>query len=507
MKTQHVIVVGAGMGGLAAALDLVRRGVRVTVLEAAPGPGGKMRVVDGMDAGPTVFTMRWAFDGLFEDCGEVLERHLELEPMEVLARHAWPDGSRLDLFPDVNRSADAIGAFASADDARGYRAFVARAEDIYRTLAQPFIASEKPSSIELVRRVGLGQLEALWRTMPLTTLWDALGGFFKDARLRQLFGRYATYVGSSPMLTPATLMLVAHVERTGLFRVVGGMHRVARVLEALATARGATFRYGARVAQLVVERGHACGVQLDSGERLDGDAIVFNGDVSAIATGCLGPAVTGAARATPREARALSAVTWCARAVTRGFPLAHHNVFFGEHYEDEFDAIFRRREITARPTVYLCAQDRDGTAAPRVAGPERMLMLINAPADGDLKADDPAYLDELRARTLVLLRDCGLEVDQTSLSATATGPAGFEQRFPATGGALYGRANHGFMGTFERPPSVSSTPGLYFVGGSVHPGAGVPMALMSGRLCAARVVEDQFGRAPSTGRFLSVRAG
>lgn len=490
MSTEHVIVVGAGMGGLSAALDLSRRGVRVTVVDAANGPGGKMRLVDGMDAGPTVFTMRWVFDGLMEDCGESLERHLELEPMKVLARHAWSEGSRLDLFSDLERSVDAIGRFASADDAKGYRAFVARSEEIYRTLEKDFIASEKPSSVELVRRMGLGQLDALWRTMPLTTLWDALGQFFKDTRLRQLFGRYATYVGSSPMLTPATLMLVAHVERSGLYRVIGGMHRVAKMLEQLAKSRGANFRYGAKVSQVLVDRGRATGLLLESGERLDANAVVFNGDVSAIATGLLGPTVASAAKATPREARALSAVTWCVTAKTSGFPLAHHNVFFGERYDDEFDAIFRRREITEHPTLYLCAQDRDGSEAPRIEGPERMLMLVNAPPDGDLRADPPEQLEALRTRTFSQLRRCGLEVDEATMRHKPTAPSGFERLFPATGGALYGRSNHGFMGTFERPGSVSSIPGLYFVGGSVHPGAGVPMAVLSGRLCAERLIRD-----------------
>jgi 1-hydroxycarotenoid 3,4-desaturase len=506
MSTEHVIVVGAGMGGLSAALDLSRRGVRVTVVDAANGPGGKMRLVDGMDAGPTVFTMRWVFDGLMEDCGESLERHLELEPMQVLARHAWSDGSRLDLFSDLERSVDAIGRFASANDAKGYRAFAARCEEMYRTLVQPFIAAEKPTSIELVRRVGLGNLEALWRTMPLTTLWDALGQFFKDARLRQLFGRYATYVGSSPMLTPATLMLVAHVERSGLYRVIGGMNRVAKVMEHLARARGATFRYGAKVSQILVERGRAAGVLLETGERLSADAVVFNGDVSAVATGLLGPTVSNAVKATPREARALSAVTWCMSARTSGFPLAHHNVFFGERYDDEFDAIFRRREITERPTVYLCAQDRDGSASPKVDGPERMLLLVNAPPDGDVKADEPAHLEAVWSRTERLLGDCGLEIDEASRSATVTAPSGFERLFPATGGALYGRSNHGFMGTFERPGSVSSMPGLYFVGGSVHPGAGVPMAVLSGRLCAGRLVADRSSNGPRPA-YLTVRPG
>ncbi len=507
MSNEHVVVVGAGMGGLAAALDLSRRGVKVTIVDSASGPGGKMRRVDGMDAGPTVFTMKWVFDGLLEDAGERLEAHLELEPIEVLARHAWARGPRLDLFADLERSVDAIGRFAGAEDARGYRAFCERSADIYQTLAGPFIAAEKPSSVELARRVGLSNLEALWRTMPLTTLWDVLGGFFKDARLRQLFGRYATYVGSSPMLTPATLMLVAHVERSGLFRVIGGMHRVATMLAAVTARRGATFRFDTRVSKILVERGRTSGVLLSTGEQLEADAVIFNGDVSAVATGLLGPAVTSAVKATPREARALSAMTWCVNARTSGFPLLHHNVFFNEDYHDEFDAIFRRRETTEQPTVYVCAQDRDGSAAPPASGAERLLLLINAPPDGDVRVDEPAAIEAARVRTFGVLEARGLQIDATSMTCTPTTPSGFERLFPATGGALYGRSNHGFMGTFERGGNTSSIPGLYFVGGSVHPGAGVPMAALSGRLCAARVVDDRFGRAPGKEKYVSVRAG
>jgi 1-hydroxycarotenoid 3,4-desaturase len=485
----RVIVIGAGMGGLAAAADLARRGVDVTVLERGAHPGGKMRqvAVGGafVDAGPTVFTMRWVFEELFAAAGRRLEDFLTLRPAEILARHAWRQGGRLDLFADIDRSADAIAAFAGPVDAQGYRDFCARSADIFRTLRAPFIASQRPSPIELVRRVGFTHLDAMMRTGPFLTLWNALGTHFRDPRMRQLFGRYATYVGSSPWLAPSTLMLVAHVEQDGVWLVEGGMRRIAEAIQALAESQGARFRFNADVCALNVAGGRAKGVTLADGTQVEADAVVFNGDISALAGMRLGEAASRAAPPIARQARSLSAITWCANARTEGFPLEHHNVFFAEHYDREFSAIFGDRRITDWPTVYICAQNRgfgrevaDGEAEP-------LLLLINAPADGECaRFDARAY----EARVWRLLCDCGLILGETS--AVATSPNEFEDLFPASGGALYGRANHGSMASFARPGAASRLPGLYLAGGSVHPGAGIPMATMSGRLAAEKLLAD-----------------
>lgn len=490
MAARKVVVVGAGMGGLAAAADLARAGLDVTVIERAASVGGKMRRVESgglaIDAGPTVFTMRWIFDGLFGDAGQRLEDHLGLIPAETLARHAWQAGGKLDLFADVARSADAIGDFAGAAEARAYRDFCARSADIYKTLAAAFIAAERPSIPGLVARLGPLGIPALMRTVPMRNLWGALGDHFKDLRLRQLFGRYSTYVGASPWSAPATLMLIAHVEQQGVWLVRGGIHEVARAIAGLAERHGARVRCNTQMERIVIEQGRVAGVELAGGERLHADAVVFNGDISALTDEVRPVPATTPAR------RSLSAVTWCLAARTSGFDLAHHNVFFASDYHAEFDAIFKQRRITQTPTVYLCAQDR-GEGSDHAAGtPERLLALINAPADGDKGPLPDAEIADLARRSVGLMRDCGLELAVEG-EPFITDPAGFHALFPASGGALYGRANHGMMGSFARAGARGKVPGLYLAGGSVHPGPGIPMATMSGRIAAARLLADMAG--------------
>ena len=484
MSQRHVVVVGAGMGGLSAAVDLARRGHRVTVVERAEAPGGKMRQVSvnggGIDAGPTVFTMRWIFDGLFKDAGTCIEDHLSLIPAHILARHAWQDGARLDLFADVDESVDAIRAFAGDAEAQGYREFCLRSAGVFDALKDTFIAAQRPSVTALMTRMGIGKLPVMLRTTPTQTLWGALGQHFKDPRLRQLFGRYATYCGSSPMQAPATLMLVAHVEQDGVWQVDGGMIEVARAMQAIGETHGVEYRFGASVTRIDAPRRRVNHVELADGTRLDADAVVFNGDTNALATGLLGGHVATALGKTPTPKRSLSAITWCTQARPTGFDLAHHNVFFGDDYDDEFKAVFERRDVTQKPTVYLCAQDRTGDTTPD--GAERMLLLINAPPDGDSNAFDDDYVAQIEERGREVMGHCGLTL--TGEHTRVTTPAGFHALFPATGGALYGRATHGAFGTFSRPGAETKIAGLFVAGGSAHPGPGIPMATMSGRLAA-----------------------
>ncbi|MFT3773508.1 MAG: phytoene desaturase family protein [Minicystis sp.] len=492
-RPERVVVVGAGVGGLVTAALLARRGFEVTVLERAAGVGGKMRQVTAggraVDGGPTVLTMRWVFEEIFEAMGERVEDHVTLHRAECLARHAWLDGSALDLYTDPDRSADAIAAFAGPAEAKGYLRFVEHARRVHDTVERPFLRSERPSlrtALTAAKQLGLG---ALLTIDGHRTMWKALGDFFHDPRLRQLFGRYATYCGSSPFLAPATLNVIAHVERDGVWLVEGGMYRIAEALRALAERAGAVIRTGAHVAEITADRSGATGVVLADGERVEADAVIMNGDAEALARGLLGLSVKRATEVPPQ--RSLSAMTWAATAETSGFPLVRHNVFFSSDYEAEFRDLFDRSRVPYEPTVYVCAQDRDD-AGSFAGGPERMLILINAPPNGDQPArhEPRNEVRECERRTFDLLARMGLRVGPSTSPMVVTTPSDFDRLFPATGGALYGPASHGMTSAFHRSTSRTKVPRLYLCGGSAHPGAGVPMVAQSGRLAAASVIED-----------------
>jgi 1-hydroxycarotenoid 3,4-desaturase len=494
MLAPRVAILGAGVAGLTAAVDLALAGARVVVLERESAPGGKMREIPlagvNIDAGPTVFTLRSVFAELFAAAGADLEERVPMTPAQILARHAWNERERLDLFADWQRNIDAIGTFAGRREARNYELFARDARRIYRTLEQTFMAAQRPGLFELLRRVGWSGLLDMLRLRPFQSLWRALGGYFRDPRLRQLFARYATYCGSSPFAAPATLMLVAHVEQQGVWTINRGMHQLAVALMELAQKHGAEFRLRTEAEAILTKSGRLSGVQLTSGEFIPSDAVVVNADIGAIASGLLGNQISRAVPRTPPRARSLSALTWAMVARTSGFPLVRHSVFFSNDYAAEFKQIFKERRLPSTPTVYVCAQDREADDHPAPSEPERLLCLVNAPPTGDDNMFGPAEVDQCEQQTFNLLERYGLKVERTREHTEITTPAQFERLFPGTGGSLYGWANHGWQTSFLRPGARTRVPGLYLAGGSVHPGPGVPMAALSGRLAAASLLED-----------------
>ena len=483
---RHVIVVGAGIGGLASALDLAASGFRVTLLERQATPGGKMREVvvdgEGIDSGPTVFTMRWVFESLFRDAGLSLDDSIELVEAEDLARHAWLDGSRLDLYADLDRSVDAIAEFAGGGEAEAYRRFANRSASVFETLDETFMRREKPGPVGLTLSVGLSRLHRLVQTKPFSSLWAELGRVFRDPRLRQLFARYATYCGSSPFESPATLMLIAHAERAGVWMVRGGMQRFAEALVKAAETSGVEAHFETAVNEILSDGRRVTGVRLQNGETLASDYVVFNGDVNALSHGLLGAGVAKALPDRRKEPRSLSAVTWSMKATPRGFPLRYHTVFFGADYPAEFGAIFKRQTVCDEPTLYVCAQDRIGGTEPDQA--ERLFVLMNAPP----RALSQPEIDDFEARAFSLLGRHGLGLDIASVERTI--PSDFDARFPGSQGAIYGWPTHGMFGSFRRSGSTSSIKGLYFAGGTVHPGPGIPMAALSGRIAAESIRKD-----------------
>lgn len=481
-----VAVVGAGMGGLAAAIDLASRGYAVTLFEAQDAVGGKMRApcIDGIavDSGPTVFTMRWIFDSLFEDSGIALEDCLTLHQAEVLARHGWADGSRLDLFADSEASLAAIEAFAGAAEANAYRQFVKDSGRIFDTLDHSFMRAERPNPVALSHRVGLHRLGDLWATRPFVSLHRDLAQRFRDPRLVQLFGRYATYCGSSPFRAPATLALIAEAERRGVWYLEHGMQALAEAMAKRFADLGGTLALATKVRELQVRNKSVHGLALAGGASWTGDAVVFAGDAEALAGGLLGNAARRAAKARPEADFSLSAVTLSARARWRGWPLSHHTVLFSDDYAKEFETLLAHRQPYARPTVYLCAPSAAGGMED--AGEGSLFCLANAPP-GPLP---DAVVNGIEASLKAQLAAFGLAVDWQAVQRT--GPNDFAQLFPGSRGALYGRTTHGWLGSFARPGSRARLRGLYLAGASVHPGAGIPMATQSGRLAAAALARD-----------------
>jgi 1-hydroxycarotenoid 3,4-desaturase len=487
----RALVIGGGIAGLCAALELNAQGCAVTVLERAMQTGGKLHgnasPIGLVDAGPTVLTLKGLFESFLGSAGVELSGHLRLAPLEVLARHAWSRSERLDLHGDVERSAEAIRAFAGARDAAGYLRFCRDSREIYETFSRRFLCAEQPGLAAVLAGGGLAQLRRLWRARPFTSLWKALAGYFPDPRLRQLFGRYATYCGSSPFRAPATLMLVAHVEQAGVWRVEGGMHELARALTALLEARGVDVRCSCHVQRIITDRQRACGVELANGERLEGAVVLATCDTAALSEGLLGAAVQGAAA--PVAERSLSAMTWTGAVVTRGFELLHHNVFFGTDYAREFAALERGDWTEPSPTIYVCAQDRAGAGLP-AGTPERLLCLRNAPAIGDRHEFDPTEVRACLDQTLQVLGERGLEIPEAHSALVARTPSDFARMFPGSGGALYGPATHGWRASFRRPGARSKVAGLYLAGGSTHPGPGLPMAALSAHTAARCALKD-----------------
>ncbi len=487
---QSVVVIGAGMGGLAAAIRLAASGASVTLVEAQASPGGKMRCLPSaagpIDAGPTVLTMRSVFDDLFALTGERLENHLTLLPQGILARHWWPEGGHLDLTGNRETDAAAISTFAGADEAAAFRRFDQLADALHRAFDAPVMQAAKPD-LPGILKAALRD-PALWPALiPGLSLAGLLRRQFRDPRLAQLFARYATYVGGRPGHAPAVLALIWRAEAAGVWAVEGGMHRLALALAGLATRLGVDLRLGTPARRIVRQGGRVQGVQLADGTTLPCAACVFAGDPAALAAGHLGEGLATAVSAKATRPRSSSAWVWSFAATPDG-PLArdliHHNVIFPADPAREFGPL-GRGEMPETPTLYICAEDRAAGTLP--TGLERFEIIVNAPAD---RPDQPEDFATCHHRTFSTLRKRGLWFNPEPGPAALTTPAMLDRLFPGSGGAIYGRSPEGAFADFARPAARTQVPGLYLAGGGAHPGAGVPMAALSGRHAAEAVMAD-----------------
>jgi 1-hydroxycarotenoid 3,4-desaturase len=489
---QRAVVIGAGIAGLACAARLYAAGYAVTLLERHGTVGGKIRTLPSqagpIDAGPTVLTMRHLFDDLFAQLDTRLDDHVTLIKQNTLARHFWADGSTLDLFADQDQSTAAVHAFAGPKAARQFERFCARTSRLFAAFDKPMMQAPEPRIGSLTAHV-MANPTLIPAMAPLSTLARLLRSSFDDPRLRQLFGRYATYVGGSPTHAPAILSLIWQAEASGVWVVQGGMHKLTHALGQLLTKRGVDIRTDTHVDRIEVQHDRATGVHLMDGTRLPCDVVVHAGDPRALPTGTLGPDTRQIATQTLKTARSFSARVLSFAAAPLGPELAHHNVFFASDPKDEFDDLMAGR-IPAQPSFYICALDRGQGSIPPAL--ERFEIITNAPATPDDTDDTPD--EDLSPWLLQITHQMaqhGMTFSPTPTTQAVTTPQAFARMFPASLGALYGQTPHGLTAALSRPTARTQIPTRYLAGGGTHPGAGVPMATLSASHAVAAILSDR----------------
>ena len=480
----RAIVIGAGIGGIAAAIRTERLGYEVTVLEQASDPGGKLSTFQlgdyRFDRGPSLFTMPHYVDELFELCGEDPREHFRYEREDVVCRYFWDSGESLCAYADPERFSREAAAVFGVDEAVVARA-LARSNKKYELSGRTFL--EKPlhkastwlDADNLPALAQLGDMD-LQRTMHATNARD-LG----HPKLVQLFDRFATYNGSNPYRAPGILTIIPTFEHLlGTFLPHGGMYDITRSLVALAERRGVRFRYGSDVGRVLSESGRTTGVELATGEVLPCDILVSNADVHGFYERLMPQARKP--KRTLQQERSTSAVIfyW---GVRREFDeLGLHNIFFSEDYRGEFDAL-QAGEVSDDFTVYVNVTSK-GVHGESPAGTENWFVMVNAPYDRG--QDWPAMLARIRTQTVAKLsRRLGVALeDYIDVEHTWTPP----EIAADTGshlGALYGTSSNSKWAAFLRHRNQSKEfDNLFFVGGSVHPGGGVPLALLSAKVAA-----------------------
>jgi len=495
-----VAVIGAGLGGLSCAIGLAARGARVTLLEQNTHLGGKLNLwqQDGFtfDTGPHVLTMRWALDEVFASAGRRMDDMVSLVPLPTICRYHFPGGETLDAPSGPDDAARAIARFAPGEE-EGFRRFLAYARQVSEATTDPFLRQDFGASVRGVPiPAQWGQLGQFLRLKPWRTLRDVVQAHFRDPRLRAVFELYALYSGSHPARSSGIFATVADVQwRQGTYYVQGGLYQLALALRAVAEEVGVCIRTETPVREIIVKNGRARGVITEKGERLYADAVACNADaLSAIKT-LVPPAARHrwtAARVNKIEP---STSAFLLLLGVRGdFPsLAHHNSFLAEDADAEFAAIFDRHRPADDPAIGVACQTvTDRSKAP--PGCSNLFMMTNPPAVDprggfDWHAEAPAY----RAKVLAKLERMGLtDLQERIMVEQMWTPLDLQARYGAHRGAIYGLSSNGWRQAFLRPPNVSpDVPGLYFVGGSTHPGGGLPLCALSGTNVAKKIAGEE----------------
>ncbi len=477
---------------MSAACRLAKSGFDVTVLEKNERVGGKVNFVENndykFDTGASLVTMKHVFEDLFEFCEGRIDDYLTFAKLEPICRYFWSDGTEFDASEDLQKTEREIEKIAP-EDVEQFKKYLADSKQKYEIAERTFLAK---SLNELSKLLKPKYLPDLLKISTLNTLDKHNKKYFKSEKLQQLFNRFATYNGSSPFKTPATFALIPYVEfGLGAWYVKGGIYRIPKALENLAIEFGVKFRFETEVEEIVVENGKAKGVRLENGEIITSNFVVTNAD--AIET--YRNLIDKNKRKIYTDKKLEKIEPSCSGFVlllgtNKKFnQLAHHNIFFSDDYKAEFESIFETKTPAKNPTIYICATSRtDETQAPKDC--ENLFILINTPYTNSATNWEN---EKQNYRDLIIkkLEKFGLNGLENSIKfEQIITPADFEKKYRANKGSIYGVSSNGIFSAFMRVPNMAKDiENLYFVGGTTHPGGGMPLVLLSGKMACDLILQ------------------
>lgn len=500
---KKVVIIGAGIGGLATAARLARQGIDVTIFEASTRTGGKCRTewIDGFafDTGPSLLTLPAVYRDLFLKTGKRLEHLLNLKPVDPAFEYIFADGKKV-IFPNLahHKILASITAALGESAAEEWQRIISRAEKMWEVSREPFVENELKSLTPFLKRKTL--LRDLSIISPLTSLRKLSRRYTSNPYLHKIIDRYATYSGSDPRKVPAVLLAIAFVEEAfGAWHIEGGVGKLSEALESRARELGVAIYLNSPVKEILHNGVAVDGVQLESGEKITADYVVANADAELVYNKLISKP-TRKIR-TPRRNLAQSEPSLAGFSILLGLAasksaqvLGHHTVFFPENYDDEFDAIFLRKEPAHDPTLYICAP-----GDPRMVnelGDENWFVLVNAPRHEpehgfDWRAEGVA--EAYGEKIIDLLERKGLSIRNRIKVCEFRTPADLEAEVRAPGGSIYGSSSNGARAAFRRAKNRSPLQRLFCVGGSAHPGGGLPLVGISAEIVANAISEEVFG--------------
>jgi len=473
-----VVVVGAGLGGLATAARLAHQGHRVVVLEKTDQVGGRNRRVRvgecEFDGGPSLMMMLEPFNRLFTDLGERLEDHLEITLCDPSYRVFYRDGSRIDGTPNVAKMVRQIEAMSGRKDAENYGAMLGDMAALYRDSIPNFVRRNWDSPLQAVRP---RHLRTVMRRRMLGNLYKGISRYMDDERLRMLFSFQTMYLGLSPFEAPWVYAVLTYMEYgEGIWYPKGGLVEIGRVVARLAEARGAEIRLNSAVCRI-----DGTTVELESGERIAADHIVMNADLPYAERALLG-------RTKPDKRRYSCSAYLLYVDYAGELPgMEHHNIFFGRDFKDNLDAIFNRNERPDDPALYACVASKTDPATASPGHSNLFVLIPCANLDRPWSAEDA---ERLKAAAFDRMREeVGFDPAKVAAMAVYT-PEDWSGDLNLEKGAAFGLSHHFVQSAFFRPNNVvRGRPGLTYVGASTMPGNGLPMVLISAELAEERVTQ------------------